>query len=231
MEDVQCLVCLLGRDSEHHAHTHVKGVEHIVLGDAALFLHQVEEGRGADILFLDAGAAAFLQAAGDVFIEAAAGDVGDALDIHLFQHFQHGLDVDFGGGQQGLAQGLAAQLRGSGLQNIGVAVDVKDLAHQREAVGVDARGGQRQNDIAGLHGVVVQDLFFVHNAHGETGQIVLLLRHRCPGMLGGLAAHQRAIGLHAALGHALDDLSDLFRDVAAAGDVIQEDQRLCTRSR
>ena len=153
--------------------------------------------------------------------------MGDALDIHLFQHFQHGLDVNFGGGQQGLAQGLAAQLRGSGLQNIGVAVDVKDLAHQREAVGVDARGGQRQNDITGLHGVVVQDLFFVHNAHGETGQIVLLFRHHAR-VLGGLAAHQRAIGLHAALGHALDDLSDLFRDVAAAGDVIQEDQRLCT---
>mgnify|MGYP002416089685 CR=1 FL=1 len=198
-----------------------------MLRDAALFLHQVEEGRGADILLFDAGAAAFLQAAGDVLIEAAAGDVGDALDIHLFQHFQHRLDVDLGGGQQGLAQGLAGELGRGGLEDIGVAVDVKDLAHQREAVGVDARGGQRQNDITGLHGVVVQDLFFVHNAHGETGQIVLLLRHHAR-VLGGLAAHQRAIGLHAALGHALDDLCDLFRDVAAAGDVIQEDQRLCT---
>ena len=47
-------------------------------------------------------------------------------------------------------------------------------------------------------------------------------------MLGRLAAHQRAVGLDAALGHALDDLCDLLRDVAAAGDVVQEDQRLGT---
>ena len=47
-------------------------------------------------------------------------------------------------------------------------------------------------------------------------------------MLCGLAAHQRAVGLHAALGHALDDLGDLLGNVAAAGDVIQEHQRLCT---
>ena len=83
MEDLQRLVGLCGRNSEHHANAHVEGVEHIVLGDVAGLLHQVEEGRNADILLLDAGAAALFQAAGDVLIEAAAGDVGDALDIHF----------------------------------------------------------------------------------------------------------------------------------------------------
>ena len=47
-------------------------------------------------------------------------------------------------------------------------------------------------------------------------------------MLGGLAAHQRAARLHAALGYALDDLGNLLRDVLAAGNVIQKDQRLGT---
>ena len=91
MEDFQRLVGLLGGHGEHHANAHVEGVEHVVLGDAAYLLHQVEQRRGADILLLDAGAAALFQAAGDVLIEAAAGDVGDALDIHFFQHLEHRL--------------------------------------------------------------------------------------------------------------------------------------------
>ena len=153
--------------------------------------------------------------------------MGNALDIHFLQHLEHRLDVNFSGGQQGLAQALAAQLGGRGVQHVGVAVDVKDLAHQREAVGVHTGGRQSDDHIAGLHGVIAQDLFLVHDAHGKTGQIVLVLRHHAR-VLGRLAAHQRAIGLHAALGHALDDLGDLFRDVAAAGDVVQEHQRLCT---
>ena len=47
-------------------------------------------------------------------------------------------------------------------------------------------------------------------------------------MLGGFAAHKGAACLHAALGNALDDLGDLFGNVASAGDVIQEHQRLGT---
>ena len=94
MEDGQRLVGLLCGDGQHHADAHVEGVEHIVFGDAAHLLHQVEERRGADVRLADAGAAALLQAAGDILIEAAAGDVGDALDIHLFQHLEHRLDVD-----------------------------------------------------------------------------------------------------------------------------------------
>ena len=151
----------------------------------------------------------------------------DALDIHFFQHFQHRLDVDLGGGQQGLAEGLAAQLCGGRLQDGGVAVDVKNFAHQRETVGMEAGGGQGDDDIAGLHGLVIEDLFLVHNAHGETGQIVLVLRHHAR-VLSGLAAHQRTVSLDAALGHTLDDLGDLLGDVAAAGDVVEEDQRFCT---
>ena len=86
-------------------------------------------------------------------------------------------------------------------------------------------GGQRQDDVAGLHGGVVQDLALVHHAHGEAGQVVFLLGHHA-GMLGCFAAHQGAAGLHAALGHAFDDLGDLLGNVLAAGNVVQEDQRL-----
>ena len=89
-------------------------------------------------------------------------------------------------------------------------------------------GGRQGDDhITGCHGLIAQDLFLIHDTHGETGQIVLLLRHHAR-VLGSLAAHQRAVGLHAALSHTLDDLCDLLGNVAAAGDVIQEHQRLCT---
>ena len=44
------------------------------------------------------------------------------------------------------------------------------------------------------------------------------------------AADQRTAGLHAALSNAADDRSDLFRDVFAAGNVIQEEHRCSARA-
>ena len=45
-------------------------------------------------------------------------------------------------------------------------------------------------------------------------------------MLSGLAANQRSAGLDTALCHAAHDLGDLFGDVLAAGDVVQEEKGL-----
>ena len=132
-----------------------------------------------------------------------------------FLHVSQGLYINFGGSNQCLAQG-GAQLVIICAQAFLCEFLLKHLAHQGEAVGVDAGGGQGDDDIAGLHGLVIEDLFLVYNAHGEAGQIVLVLRHHAR-VLSGLAAHQRAVGLDAALGHALDDLGDLLGDVAAAG--------------
>ena len=90
-----------------------------------------------------------------------------------------------------------------------------------------AGGGQGDHHIAGDHALVGEDLLLIHHAHSKAGQVVVLLRHHAR-VLGSLAAHQGAASLHAALCHALDDLSDLLGDIAAAGDVIQKDQGLCT---
>ena len=46
-------------------------------------------------------------------------------------------------------------------------------------------------------------------------------------MFGGLAADQGRTGLDAALGHAANDLGNALRHIFAAGDIIQEKQRLC----
>ena len=70
----------LGADDHSHAHAHIEGVEHIVLVDAALFLEQTENGGCFDSGLVDPGAQAVGDAAGDILIEAAAGDVAEDLD-------------------------------------------------------------------------------------------------------------------------------------------------------
>ena len=199
-----------------------------MLGDAALTLHHVEQGRGAYIGLGNAGGAALLQAAGNVFVEAATGDVGNSLDRDFVHNGQNGLDIDAGGGQQGLAKGLIHAVKGL-FQHIGVVVNVENLANQRETVGMHTGGGQRNNDVARLHRGVVQNLGLVHHADSEACQVVLIFRHHA-GVFGSLAAHQGAARLHAALGHALDDLGNLLGDILAAGNVVKENQglRACT---
>ena len=104
-------------------------------------------------------------------------------------------------------------------------LDVKDLAHEGKAIGVDAARGQRDHDVAGAHGRLIEDLRLVDDAHGKAREVVLVrgveARHlRC------LAADERRAALHAALGHAADDLGDALGDVLAAGDVVQKQQGL-----
>ena len=91
---------------------------------------------------------------------------------------------------------------------------------------MDAGGSQTYQHIAsGQLGAV--DLFrFVHDAHGEPSQVVLVLRIET-GHLGSLAADEGAFGLAAAISDAGNDLFDAAGDVLAAGDVVQEKQGLC----
>ena len=89
---------------------------------------------------------------------------------------------------------------------------------------MDAGGGKRQHNVSLAHGGVVDNARLVHDAGAIARKVVILFRHQA-GVLGGLAADERRAGLHTALGYAADNLSNLFRDVLAAGNVIQEKQR------
>ena len=91
---------------------------------------------------------------------------------------------------------------------------------------MQAGGGQGDENVARLHVFAVEYLFAVDHADAETGQVVLVFRVEA-GHFGGFAAHQRAAGLHAALADALDDVGDALGHVLAAGDVVEEQQRLC----
>ena len=96
---------------------------------------------------------------------------------------------------------------------------VEHPADQGEAVGVDAGGGQGQHRVAGGGLVLVDDLFPVHDAHGEARQVVVVGVHHA-GVLGGLTADEGAARLDAALGHAAHNVRDPLGDVFAAGDVV-----------
>ena len=94
---------------------------------------------------------------------------------------------------------------------------------------MNAGGSQRDDHVPFRHFRLVQNLLFIHNAHGEARKIVVLRGHQA-GVLCGLAADERRAGLDAALRHAAHDLGDFLRHVFAAGDVIQKEQGLCAHA-
>ena len=88
-----------------------------------------------------------------------------------------------------------------------------------------AGGRQADQRVAGADLRIVHDSVAIHHAHGEAGQIVLVLGIEA-GHFRRLAAVEGAARLHAALGYAGDDGRDLLGHVFAAGDVVQEGQGL-----
>ena len=101
-EDLQGGIHVLGSHHDAHTNAHVVGVEHVALGDVTRLGDEVEDGENLHVGAADAGTQALGNASRDVLVEAAARDVGDTLDRHLLQECQDGLDVDLGGGQEGL---------------------------------------------------------------------------------------------------------------------------------
>ena len=90
-----------------------------------------------------------------------------------------------------------------------------------------AGGGHADKRVSGLQLLTADQLALFANAYGEPGQVILVLRIKA-GHLRGLAANQSTTGLHTALSHTGHDLLNLLREVFAAGNIIQEEQRLGT---
>ena len=68
------------------------------------------------------------------------------------------------------------------------------------------------------------DLALFHHADGKTGEVVFAYRIHAR-HLGSLAADQRAAGLFAAVGDALDDFGGGGHVQLAAGEIVEEEQR------
>ena len=111
------------------------------------------------------------------------------------------------GRQQRLAQ-RAAQL-GNMCAQASLNPCRRRVAHQGEAVGVNARRTPRRSSASpGVEARTVDDLFALDQADGKAGQVVFPLGVEA-GHFGGFAADQRAARLTAALRHARDDVRPL----------------------
>ena len=102
-----------------------------------------------------------------------------------------------------------------------------DPAHQREAIGVEAGGGEAEDDVAGRHPCTVDHALALHRAYGKSGEVVVSWRVH-PRHLGRLAADQRASGLAATRGDAGDDVPSCGDDELSGGEVVEKEERLRT---
>ena len=90
---------------------------------------------------------------------------------------------------------------------------------------MDARGGKADQHIAGHDIGARQDPAPLHRTDGEAGEVVVLPRIHA-GHLRRLAADERTAGLAAAVGDAGNDRSRGLHIELAAGEIVEEEQRL-----
>ncbi len=130
------------------------------------------------------------------------------------------------GSQQHVAEVAAAKIDTRQIELVLVSVH-EHSSHEREAVAVEAARCEPQHDVARRDHRAVDHARAVHRAHAEAGEVVVVLGHDA-GVLGHLAAHERAPRLPATLGDARDDRFDARGIELADGDVVEEEQRLGT---
>jgi hypothetical protein len=94
---------------------------------------------------VDRGAEAVGQHARQVLGQAAAGDVGEGVHAAGADRGEQRAHVDAGGFEQRLAEGRVGEGGGRVPGEAGVG---DDAAHEAEAVGVDPRGGEAEQDVA-----------------------------------------------------------------------------------
>src|SRR6185295_7708949 len=102
---------------------------------------------------------------------------------------------------------------------------LEDLADERIAVRVRAARGEAEECVARPDRFAVEDAVLLDHPDAKSGEVVFAGRVHA-GHLGGLAADQRAAGELAAARNALDDLRGDALLELAAGEVVEEEERL-----
>jgi hypothetical protein len=154
-----------------------------------------------------------------IFIEAAAHDAVGAVDIVQVHRDENGLHVDRNRAQQIFAQRAAELVEICAEVRV---LDIKDLAHEGIAMGVDAARSKCDHNVSRTLAVEVEDLRAVDNTDGEASNVVVVGRHGA-GAFGGLAADERAAGLHAAIGQSGEKSRHFLRLVIREAEVVEEE--------
>ena len=214
----------LALDDQHHADAAIEGAQHLHLGDGAEEGEPGEDRRNPDAGKVDAGGEPLGQDPRDVVDEAAAGDVRHRLDpTGGAERLEERLDVDAGGHEKRAPEaGRGAEGRREVERHLRV---VEELSDEREAVRMEPRRGEAENDVARFEIAPRQELAPLGGADREAGEVEVAPLIE-PRHLGGLAADERGAGDPAALGDAGDDLDGVSRLELAGGEIVEEEQRL-----
>ena len=114
-------------------------------------------------------------------------------------------------------------------QQIGVEVlRVDELADEGVAVGVQARGGEAEDNVPRLAARSVDQIRSPDEADARSGEVELSFAVD-PWELGGLSAEDRTAGLAADGRGALDEVGDLLEVEAARSHVVEEEERVGAR--
>ncbi len=122
--------------------------------DITRLLQPVKDRRPLPAVLVDHRLAAGRQYAGNIFPEAAAGQVGQGVHVMVGDQIQTGGDVDLGRREQMVGQRTPRQL---GVTRVATA-NLQDLADQGVAIGVGAAGCQGDQGVAGAYLAAVDDL-------------------------------------------------------------------------
>ncbi len=182
----------------------------------------LEERRGLPGGEVHYGAHALGNDAGKVLRDAAAGDVGHAVDYFCAgELFDYGEVAAVGAheGGAGLVLELVDVLLGAVLCDF-----EEELAGQGVAVGVEAVGGQADEDVAYFDGVAGDDLVAADGADDGAGEVVLVVGVEA-GHLCGFAADEGAAVGAAGFAETLDYGFDGGAVELAGGEIVEEEER------
>ena len=115
-----------------------------MLADVTGGLQPFEDGRPLPGRLINHRLGVVRQYARDVFPEAAAGQMGDGVDVNAGNQVEDRFHIDAGRRQQMVGQRFAVKVGGLWVN----AANFNNLTHQRIAVRVRAAGGQRHQHIA-----------------------------------------------------------------------------------
>ncbi len=215
---------LLRQYGENHTNAAVERAGHFAWFNIALCLQERHQARLFPAVDIDHSMRAFGQHTRDVFQQTATRDVGQRIDFAAADRRQQALHINAGGFDQGIDQEhVLIEQRGS-IQL--PALVLGQAAHQRIAVGVDARAGEAQQNMARCNFVPGQLFAAFDSADAETGKIVIALsihaRHFCrfatdKGTTGNLATFSNAC--NDAFGNAVVELP--------GGKIVEDEQRFC----
>ena len=218
------------RDDEHHADAHVEDAVHLRLLDAAEPLQPAKHARHFPAAAAEFDLEVVWHDAAEVFLDPAAGDVGDPVHDLLYtvvaKHAADRAGVETGGGEQDVGHPPVVEF-GDRVVAAEPGHLKDDLPHKAVAVGVESARRETDRYVAGFHVAAVDQPLSLHDADAEAGKVVVaLLIHVWQD--GRLAADEGTVAFHAAVGNAPYDALKQRRIVAAHGDVVEEEERLGT---